>query len=161
MGQFGEALRKERESRGIALETISDRTKVVTRYLTALEDDNFAALPGGILSKGIVRGYARTVGLDETAWVERFVEATKERDSADHDADWVEFARNVGSTRARNHVRSEIRMRWAGVSLLLLVVAFFGWFVWHYVSGRVLADEIQRHPVTSAAVATPGNPDSQ
>ena len=65
MGHFGEELRRERESRGVALETISEKTKVITRYLTALEDDRFEALPGGILSKGIVRGYARTVGLDE------------------------------------------------------------------------------------------------
>ncbi|MGB7134873.1 MAG: helix-turn-helix transcriptional regulator [Acidobacteriaceae bacterium] len=64
VGRFGEELRKERESRGVALQTISEKTKVIVRYLTALEEDNFAALPGGILSKGIVRGYVRTVGLD-------------------------------------------------------------------------------------------------
>ena len=71
MGHFGEELRQERESRGVALETISEKTKVITRYLNALENEKFEALPGGILSKGIVRGYARTVGLDEAVWVER------------------------------------------------------------------------------------------
>ena len=55
MGHFGEELRQERESRGVALETISEKTKVITRYLTALENEKFEALPGGILSKGIGR----------------------------------------------------------------------------------------------------------
>jgi cytoskeleton protein RodZ len=94
VGNFGEELRHERESRGVPLETISEKTKVIKRYLTALEDEKFDALPGGILSKGIVRGYARTVGLDETVWVERFVTASREHGQSD--GDWSEFVQNVG-----------------------------------------------------------------
>lgn len=155
MGHFGEELRKERVARGIALETISEKTKVIVRYLTALEDENFAVLPGGILSKGIVRGYARTVGLDETAWVDRFLAASQPAGSSQEDADWVEFVSNVGQSRVRVPGRLGARRRWTGVAVLLVVLAGFGWFVWHYVSGRVLASEVQRHSVTSAAVVTP------
>jgi len=157
VGQFGEELRKERVSRGVALETISEKTKVVTRYLTALENENFDALPGGILSKGIVRGYVRTVGLDESTWMERFLAATQTHAPAEGDADWVEFVSNVGRSRA-TYTRPEMRLRWAGVAVLLLLLAGFGWFVWSYVNGRVLADTAQPHPVTSAASALPGGP---
>jgi cytoskeleton protein RodZ len=59
MGQFGEDLRRERVSRGIALETITDSTKISSRHLAALELDQFERLPGGVFNKGIVRGYAR------------------------------------------------------------------------------------------------------
>ena len=152
MGQFGEALRKERESRGIELETISSSTKVVTRYLAALEDEHFEILPGGILSKGIVRSYAQTLGLDQGEWVERFLEASQRPAEADSDADWAEFAKNVGETRVTPVRQSGLRLRWAGVALLLLVLVGFGWFVYRYVSGRVLAAEVHEHPVTSASV---------
>ena len=42
-----------------ALEDISQTTKVTVRSLQALEADAFDKLPGGILSKGIVRSYVR------------------------------------------------------------------------------------------------------
>lgn len=155
MGQFGEELRRERETRGVTLETISQKTKVITRYLSALENDNFSALPGGILSKGIVRGYARTVGLDENVWIERFLAAAQPSDPAQNHDEWVEFVQNVGRTRSHHHAARDARMRWAGFALLLFLLFGFGWIVWRYVSGRVMADELPRHAITATASATP------
>jgi len=155
VGHFGEELRRERVSRGIELETISGTTKIITRYLTALEDEQFDALPGGILSKGIVRGYARVVGLDESAWVERFLEASQPLGLPNSDDGWAAFAHNVGSSRLRSSSRPEMRLRWTGVLMLVLVLAGFSWFVWHYVTGHVSASEEQRPAATSAAVAGP------
>ena len=75
MGNFGEDLRRERLARGMALEEITAITKISRRHLVALEEERFGLLPGGILSKGIVRGYAGAVGLDQKDWTERFLEA--------------------------------------------------------------------------------------
>jgi len=75
MNSFGEDLRMERVSRGIALEQITAVTKISQQYLIALEQERFRLLPGGILSKGIVRGYADAVGLDQSDWTERFLKA--------------------------------------------------------------------------------------
>ncbi len=155
MGHFGEELRRERESRGVALETISEKTKVITRYLTALENDRFEALPGGILSKGIVRGYARTVGLDEAVWVERFVAAAQEHEHPE--GDWSAFAQNVGKTRPKPVGREGKKFRRAGLAVLVLLLAGGGWAAWHYLGGRVLADEVQQHAVSSAAAAAPAS----
>ena len=153
MGQFGEELRRERESRGVTLETISEKTKVITRYLTALENDKFDALPGGILSKGIVRGYARTVGLDEAEWVQRFVAASQP--PAPTDSDWSEFAQNVGKARPRGVGRERGKLRRAGLWVLILTLAGGGWAAWHYLGSRGLADQAQQHAVSSAAAAAP------
>jgi len=57
MKSFGEDLRSERISRGVALEEITAITKISRRHLVALEQEKFRLLPGGILSKGIIRGY--------------------------------------------------------------------------------------------------------
>jgi cytoskeletal protein RodZ len=159
VGQFGDELRRERESRGVALETISEKTKVITRYLTALENEKFEALPGGILSKGIVRGYARTVGLDEAVWVERFVAASREHGQAD--GEWVSFVQNVGKARDRSRRGHKKGLRWAGDAVLLLLLAAGGWAVWRYMSGRVMADEAQQHAVSSAAAVAPAGKASQ
>jgi len=64
MSEFGEELRQEREARGIALQSIIDATKISSRHLQALETNHFDYLPGGVFNRGIVRSYARVVGLD-------------------------------------------------------------------------------------------------
>lgn len=63
--KFGESLQKERELRGITLEDISAHTKVNTRFLEAIEHNDFSVLPAKAFAKGFLRSYARMVGLDE------------------------------------------------------------------------------------------------
>jgi len=124
MGNFGEDLRKERISRGIALEDITAVTKISPRYLEALEQEKFRLLPGGILNKGIVRGYASAVGLDKSEWTERFLKAyAASGQMVEEDRDWLEFASNVGKARIQRSEAMENRLRWIGVILLVLVVA--------------------------------------
>jgi cytoskeletal protein RodZ len=78
LGAFGEKLRKQREQRGIALEAISNTTKISTRMLRALEEEQFDQLPGGVFNKGFVRAYARQIGLDEEETVSDYLEALRE-----------------------------------------------------------------------------------
>ena len=75
MGSFGERLRREREMRGIGLEEIAEATKIGSRSLRALEEENFQQLPGGIFNKGFVRAYARHLGIDEEQAVSDFMAA--------------------------------------------------------------------------------------
>jgi cytoskeleton protein RodZ len=75
MASLGQELKKERESRNISIEEMASATKVVGRYLTALENDRLGDLPGGFFVKGIIRTYARYLGLDEGAILARYDEA--------------------------------------------------------------------------------------
>src|ERR1035438_9594314 len=78
VGTFGEKLRKQREQRGISLDTISTITKISPRMLRAIEDEHFDQLPGGVFNKGIVRAYARLIGLDEEEAVTDYLAALRE-----------------------------------------------------------------------------------
>ena len=123
MGSFGEDLRKERTMRGIALEQITAVTKISQRHLVALEQERFRLLPGGILSKGIVRGYANALGLDQNDWTERFLQAcTSSGQLIDEDRSWTAFASNVGKARLMRREAMEIRLRWLGAVLLMIAV---------------------------------------
>jgi cytoskeletal protein RodZ len=123
MSTFGEDLRMERLSRGIALEEITAITKISARHLEALEQERFGLLPGGILSKGIVRGYAGAVGLDQRDWTERFLKAyVASGQMIDDDRDWMGFASNVGKQRVQHRSAMGTSLRWIGVALLLAVV---------------------------------------
>jgi cytoskeletal protein RodZ len=114
----------ERLSRGIALADITAVTKISQRHLEALEQEKFRLLPGGILNKGIVRGYASALGLDQNTWTERFVRAyDASGQMSDDDRGWMEFASNVGKARIQRRDAVEMRLRWTGAILLLLLVA--------------------------------------
>jgi cytoskeleton protein RodZ len=64
MASLGQELREAREARHISLEEIASSTKIVRRYLEALENDHLELMPGGFFIKGIIRSYARAIGLD-------------------------------------------------------------------------------------------------
>jgi cytoskeletal protein RodZ len=129
MGSFGEDLRAARVSRGVALEDITEITKISQRHLVALEQDRYRLLPGGILSKGIVRAYVSAVGLDVQDWTERFVKASAESGvQTEPNAGWEQFASNVGRVRMERHQAAEMRVRWAG-AIVLMVAAIIGGFL--------------------------------
>lgn len=136
MGTFGEDLRTERLSRGIALEDITAVTKISQRHLLALEQEHFRLLPGGILSKGIVRGYANALGLDQEDWTQRFLRASGTSGEMLDDRDWTAFASNVGKARLIRREEREIRLRWVGALLLLLAVGATSFFAFRYYGAR-------------------------
>jgi cytoskeleton protein RodZ len=75
MESLGQELKKERQARNISIDEMSSSTKIVGRYLEALEQDRFDAMPGGFFVKGIVRAYAKYVGLDANEILERYRQA--------------------------------------------------------------------------------------
>lgn len=127
----------ERLSRGVALEEITAVTKISQHHLVALEQERFRLLPGGILSKGIVRGYTGALGLDQHDWIERFLKASSASGlTADEDRGWTAFASNVGKARMLRRDALELRLRWAGAILLFLTVAAAAFFTVRYVGVR-------------------------
>ena len=137
MGNFGEDLRMERLSRGVALEQITAVTKISQHHLVALEEERFRVLPGGILSKGIVRGYTSALGLDQQDWTQRFLNAYQASGQlVDDDRSWTAFAANVGKARMLRRDAIELRLRWAGTILLMLLVAAGAFLTFRYLGIR-------------------------
>ena len=64
-GTFGERLKRERELREVSLQEIAKGTRIAERFLIALEEEQWAKLPGGVFGRGFVRSIARYLGLSE------------------------------------------------------------------------------------------------
>lgn len=71
---LGAELRKQREIRGVTLKEIADATKISKRYLEALEQDDFSALPAAVFTRGFVREYSRYIGLNSEEMASRYSE---------------------------------------------------------------------------------------
>jgi cytoskeletal protein RodZ len=60
----GKFLKKERETRNISLDEISNFTKIKEHHLKAIEDDRYELLPHTLYVKGYLKGYAKYLSLD-------------------------------------------------------------------------------------------------
>jgi cytoskeleton protein RodZ len=71
-GNFGERLKRERELREVTLEEITQATRIGSRFLGALENEEWEKLPGGVFNRGFVRSIAHYLGLDEEAFLAEY-----------------------------------------------------------------------------------------
>ncbi len=62
---IGATLRDRRKELGKSLEEIESSTKIRSRYLEALEMEEWDIFPGKVYLKGFLRNYSRYLGLDE------------------------------------------------------------------------------------------------
>ena len=81
---FGPRLRRERERRGITLDTIATVTKVGMDLWAGLEKNDFSRWPSGIFARAFIRDYARAVGLDEDEIVDEFCRLFPQGDRRGH-----------------------------------------------------------------------------
>jgi flagellar biosynthesis protein FlhG len=79
----GSLLRAVRESQGVELREISQRTKIGTGYLRAIEDDDFLTLPAPVYVRGFVTEVAKCLHLDAAhvsrTYVRRYRRFVEER----------------------------------------------------------------------------------
>src|ERR1700722_226573 len=78
---FGESLKREREMRGVTLDEIAGATRIATRFLRAIENEEWDQLPGGVFNRGFVRAVAHYLGLDEENTVAEYTLAVGGRPS--------------------------------------------------------------------------------
>lgn len=63
----GALLKGAREAAGLSQDAVAQQLKLAPRQVRAIEEDDYARLPGRTFVRGFVRNYARLVGLDPEA----------------------------------------------------------------------------------------------
>jgi cytoskeleton protein RodZ len=143
----GQDLRAARLRRGDDLATVSRSLKIRKDHLEAVEEDNFAGLPGKTYAIGFVRSYSGYLGLDPAKTVERY----KQEISGRHDGQ--------AASDSSFHIEETRRLPYgwrivAGVVGLLLIYG-----VWHLVSAGPTAQPVPAPPSLAPprpqVVATP------
>jgi cytoskeleton protein RodZ len=70
--EIGNSLREARLRQGLDFPEIEQRTKIRSKYLRGLEEEQFDLLPGQTYVKGFLRSYAEYLGLDGQLYVDEF-----------------------------------------------------------------------------------------
>jgi len=74
---IGPTLREARNRRKVELSAVEAATKIRVRYLQALENEEWDALPGGAYTRGFIRTYASYLGLDGDRLADDYRRATQ------------------------------------------------------------------------------------
>ncbi len=124
--------------RGVSLEEISAATRISTRFLQALENDQWDQLPGGVFNRGFIRSIARFLGLDEDSLVAEYSLETRNRTEAGVIPDPpMEVHRNWGPALV-------------ALALLCAILAS-GWFAYSHYGAQIAARLHRKHSVSPAA----------
>jgi len=70
--ELGTLLREAREARAVTLAEAQEATKINSRFLEALEDGRYDALPSEVHVRGYLRNYARFLRLDPKPLLDRY-----------------------------------------------------------------------------------------
>ena len=150
---FGERLKRERELRGVSRDEICTATRISTRFLDALENEQWGILPGGIFNRGFVRAVARFLGLDEDDLLAEYDLAMSEQNS--------QVEAPLISPAPREPVTSRAgRFIWVGTACLVVLLAGGGWlgWRWHYKSYTASAQVISERNTGRSSVPEVGHP---
>jgi transcriptional regulator with XRE-family HTH domain len=122
---LGQRFRSAREEKGLDIRTIAEKTRIPASTLASIEQDDFSSVPNGGYGRGIIRYFAKEVGLDESEALRLF-----ERQSG------REVSRTALSGLDSDSIGSEKRRPVLRLSLLLLfiVAAIFGGTLYYFKS---------------------------
>jgi cytoskeleton protein RodZ len=116
----GTWLRMAREAAGLSIDAVSQQLKLAPRQVKALEDGNFAELPGRTFVRGFVRNYARLLRLDPEAVVAAL--PGTEAAPALEGPTIGSSSRPMGELPVAHHLRGPSWSRWLIPLLLAIVV---------------------------------------
>ena len=71
-GEIGEMLRHARQDAGIELDEVERTIRIRSRYLAALENEDWGVLPGEAYLRGFLHSYGDYLGLDGAALVDAY-----------------------------------------------------------------------------------------
>lgn len=72
MDEIGQKLREARLEKGYTIDDLQQITKIQKRYLIAIEEGNFDALPGDFYVRAFIKQYASVVGMNPDKLVEDY-----------------------------------------------------------------------------------------
>lgn len=124
MGTLGHYLREARERLGIDIRDAAQQTRISLRYLKALEDQDFAKLPGDVFVRGFLKSYGKFLQLNEAELMARYGElkAPAEKPATEGGAAPVEKQPPVAVPHKPAPKTPVEPFFWAAGSLVALVV---------------------------------------
>ena len=127
MGDLGQSLKEAREQKGVSLEEVEEVTRIRQKFLQALEEGNYGALPAETYVKGFLRTYAMYLELDPEEVLALYEGRENEGKAALSQPGF--FQPMDISMAAPSWLTPDLVI---GALLIIVLLAFGSWAAWHY-----------------------------
>jgi len=125
--EIGELLKEAREEKGYTLDNIQEKTKIQKRYLVAIEQGDFNALPGKFYARAFIREYAEAVELDPEVVLADFKE---EKEIPEEEP--VKYTRIDRTDKIKENKKSSILSFLPTVIVIFLIIAIIVVAIMYY-----------------------------
>jgi cytoskeleton protein RodZ len=141
--EIGTALREGRESKGLTVEAVEEKTKIAPSVIVALEEGNSSRFPHPVYARGFIRSYALLLGLDAQELCAHFSrEYPVPKDSDQPEAHAPQIRVKMHDSGSLSNV-----VRIAAILGIVLLGAL-GWYAYEQYASRSVPESI---PVQEAA----------
>lgn len=72
MASVGQILQQRRKELGLSIQDVQVKTRISSKFLMALENDDFGKIPGEAYVRGFLRLYAENLGIDSNALIAQY-----------------------------------------------------------------------------------------
>jgi cytoskeleton protein RodZ len=153
--EIGLLLKNRREELGLSIDHIVQDTKIRSKYLLAIEAGDFHVIPGEVYLRGFIKTYAKFIGLDGAALIEKLPAPEPDQapvpgmsGSQPRPADAQSYQENIPSRRMRtgggeSGISLRTFLRIAKVLVLILALIFSLNYLYENVILRNLPDPIE------------------
>lgn len=73
IGTIGQKLEAARQAKGVSVSEAGQATKILSKFIEAMESDDFGALSAPVYAKSFIKMYAQYLGLDARPLVDEYV----------------------------------------------------------------------------------------
>ncbi len=124
----GAQLAAQRQAVGWTIEQVANQLNLAPRQVQALEEDNYAVLPGMVIARGFLRAYAKLLRLDPATLLAMIAEQPASAGAP------IELRRALSASFTESELpvakRGGGRGKWFLLLLLLAALAAAGWHAW-------------------------------
>jgi len=123
---LGEKIKRHRESQGLNLEKIARKLQINSRYLKALENDDYKNLPAEIYTKNFIRRYSNLLNINEASAIALFNKEKKffEKTSAKVPLKYKNSKKTFLS-RFIHFVLTPSTIKYSFIALIFIIIAFY------------------------------------
>ncbi len=153
MSDLGQLLKKARLNHGYTLDQIQDMTKIRKRYLEAIEEGNYAVLPGNFYVRAFIKSYSEAVGLEADEVLRLY------RNDAQAEPEAVPAMEPIRRRRKPSRNTEKIS-RWASALLLILFLLLIFSLIYYYNNTRDKEPKADDAQALTDQIAAPDQTDA-
>lgn len=127
MSEIGEILKKAREKKGITIQQAEEETKIRTKYLLALEEENYDQIPGKVYVRGFLNNYASYLGLNSQELLESLKQVLP-RESEIKPLSHASKPTSKTKYRKRYRFKPKNLRYLVGIAAIVVLIAFAKWY---------------------------------